>query len=650
MTDVLHRVVYFSKHDMSIRYMLTKAEKVLKRRNLSETITDINDIIELYHIKRYIDEGLFLTEWSAEDISTFKETTTNYWTAINQFFFRVNNDTVATYHKALEWGYRSSFWELIDKTKTYKRISAETLETILNHKNCCLQDILAQSNLVKHYDHPLRNFLLKHDKTAEILLVKYETKKDDTNTNIYLPSKLTLQDKIDIINRYLDLEDANLNYVRLIVIAKNSADFKIPDTIRLKAKRRDKEETEKLLTKNSMMYGYKIIFSEDQAEPKSCEYDDNNIKLTYSGLWIKKHSDKISLFRNFLLLFEMLDDQCRINLVSKRSKNVFMDVIGLRSENEYPDNFIFMSTNYLAYMQVYAYSHYLEKLEISLADVIKETFNYFTYSQNITNLKVDFPSMGTSNLEKIRFLLPEMESLLKKYKLYVENHFIDQDLLAISSFPCRVNDVKSLLEKKYVYGIDEKISRLQYHFFSDQSMLYHVKPFHGKYQSLYDLLINENVKLDSLECYQRSIYDNLISEKYLILDSDDYVRLNKPNEIAVLKELYENNVLSYYHYDSESRSVINQMLADGLVEYESTLFSRPEINYFNYYLNKSEYTNGKDLRNKYAHGTHHNDQNAITSDYYTILMLFVLIEWKLIDDISLTNLNSQQPSLANNLH
>lgn len=398
------------------------------------------------------------------------------------------------------------------------------------------------------------------------------------------------------------------------------------------------------------MYGYKIIFSEDQAEPKSCEYDDNNIKLTYSGLWIKKHSDKISLFRNFLLLFEMLDDQCRINLVSKRSKNVFMDVIGLRSENEYPDNFIFMSTNYLAYMQVYAYSHYLEKLEISLADVIKETFNYFTYSQNITNLKVDFPSMGTSNLEKIRFLLPEMESLLKKYKLYVENHFIDQDLLAISSFPCRVNDVKSLLEKKYVYGIDEKISRLQYHFFSDQSMLYHVKPFHGKYQSLYDLLINENVKLDSLECYQRSIYDNLISEKYLILDSDDYVRLNKPNEIAVLKELYENNVLSYYHYDSESRSVINQMLADGLVEYESTLFSRPEINYFNYYLNKSEYTNGKDLRNKYAHGTHHNDQNAITSDYYTILMLFVLIEWKLIDDISLTNLNSQQPSLANNLH
>ena len=146
---------------------------------------------------------------SAEDISTFKETATKYWAAINQFFSQVDNDTVVNYHKALEWRYRSSFWELVDKTKTYKRISAETLETILNNKNCWLQDILAQSNLVKHHDQALRNFFLKHDKTAEILLAKYETKKDDTDKNIYLPSKLTLQDKIDIINRYLDLEDAD---------------------------------------------------------------------------------------------------------------------------------------------------------------------------------------------------------------------------------------------------------------------------------------------------------------------------------------------------------------------------------------------------------------------------------------------------------
>jgi len=40
-----------------------------------------------------------------------------------------------------------------------------------------------------------------------------------------------------------------------------------------------------------------------------------------------------------------------------------------------------------------------------------------------------------------------------------------------------------------------------------------------------------------------------------------------------------------------------------MIFFESSLFSKPEQRYFNYFLNKSEFTNGVDLRNSYLHGT-----------------------------------------------
>ena len=310
-----------------------------------------------------------------------------------------------------------------------------------------------------------------------------------------------------------------------------------------------------------------------------------------------------------------------------------MDILGLSSKNAYPDNWTFTSKNSLAYMQTFAYSYFLEQQGYSLETIIQDTFNQITAECKIEHLNVVFPSSGTSILEKIRILLPEMESLLKRYKLYVENKIIDPDLLNISSSPCRINNVPSLVEKKYVYGIAEKIRLIQHYFFSDQSRLRLIEPFAKSYKSLFDLLMNEDVKLDQIENWQLDEYQKLISDQYLAIDNDGFIRINKLSELAAFRELYANEVLSYCHYSTDGQRIINELHAAGYVEYGNTLLSIPEMNYFNYYLNKSEYSNGADLRNKYAHGTHHHDENAIKIDYYRILILFVLLEWKIIDDI-----------------
>lgn len=628
------RVVYFSKQDMASGYMLEKAEKIFDEFDESFVYTDINDIIELYHIKQYIDADLFLLDWSDDKKTLFKTNVREFWTIIQLFMTGIDDNNVEVYYNNIaDYRYFKSFWELIDKSKAYKKISSDSFRKLLNTRS--IRDILKQNNIVKHYNNTIREFLIRHEQSAEILLSKYEKGKDSNDEKIYLPESLTLEDKITIIDKYLDWEDANLNYIGLIEIAKKTPVFNIPDKIRLKAKKRHESDREQLLSKNSVGIGYQIGFSEEQKDPISVNQEGFNMMYSYSVPWIKEHFDTKSLFQNFRNLFGFLDEQYRISLVSKQSESSLMDMMGVHSQNEYPGGFMFTTKNNTAWAQTISYSLFLYKLDVSLDDVIINAFNEYSTSKKIEHLNVNSLSKGLSNLEKIRFLLPEMESLMKKYKTYVENDSIDPELLAISSNPCRVQDIPSAAKgKKYVYGINDKIGWVQYCFFSDQSMLYYTETYKDKYQSLLDLLINENVKLSDLQNYQIDAYQKLISEQYLVIENE-YIRINKPLEIAIYRELWQNDVISYYHLAPLFMSVVDRLYLNGFVEFGDTLLSRAEINYFNYYLNRSEFTNGADLRNKYAHGTHHHDQKNIDNDYYWVLILLVLLESKIIDDIDI---------------
>lgn len=77
------------------------------------------------------------------------------------------------------------------------------------------------------------------------------------------------------------------------------------------------------------------------------------------------------------------------------------------------------------------------------------------------------------------------------------------------------------------------------------------------------------------------------------------------------------------------------MAVEGIVRLESTLFSKPEQAYFNYYLNKKYFTNGLDLRNSYVHGTQagHEDISKHKFSYFSYLKLIFLALLKIDDDL-----------------
>lgn len=641
-----NRVVFYSKEDLAGGYYLQKGETILRAVTKSNYF-DINDILELYNLKKYINNNLYLKTWTQVDINNFKLKASEYDQAIGRFMSNINDSNFLDIYDKTFDDYIQSFWELVNNQSIYTRFSKNIISNILLKEPSLIYEILTHKDLVNYFCTELKEFLMTFSKSAEILLSIYEVREDSLNNHMFLPKNLTIQEKEKIISNYLDSSERNLNYLRIIQNARNGNEFVLSDKTRLKAKRLYKSETEKILSETSTKFGVSISFPKNMTKPKKGYIDENMIThYTYSLDYIKKNRDYYTLFKNFKTLFEYVDEQNRINLLSKkRHFTIFERFMGVHSHNEYSIGYIFSLNEMSSQGQIYGYSQILSTLNISLECVLKFTFSsVFQEKYGFPdNAYFGIPSSTNSYLEKVRILAPEFESILKQFKLLVENNYIDFELLQISSSPSAIKDIPSLNQNKYIYfNTDNKemgiCSNL---FFSDQTLLSYVEPFKDKqYQNLFDLLMKEQVCYNNYEEHQKAQVDYLINKGFLSITDDGFIRIPNLERVLILKDLHDNEVASVYHYPSSFQKEATKMAAENIIYFESSLFSRPEQSYFNYFLNKSEFTNGLDLRNSYSHGTQANPEEIQKHEYayFTYLRLLFLVMLKIEDDLIISQI------------
>ncbi len=501
-----------------------------------------------------------------------------------------------------------------------------------------------------HHNNTIRSFLLKYYQSAEVLLSIYEVKNDFHSKEMFLPKSLTIQDKEDIISKYLDFENANLNYFQLIQNAKKRQDFKISDRIRLKAKRRHKEETDKIFNEREnesfMKYGVSISFPENLEKIKDVHIENMVANYSYSLDFIKQYSDDYSLFLNFKTLFEYIDIQNRISLVSKTNQMGVMErILGVHSKNEYPRGIAFDMSEMTSQAHMFAYNKTINELGNSVENILQLAFTTIFHDKYdfANNARLSMPTENISFFEKVRLLAPEFESVLKQYKLFVEDREIDFELLQISSAPYAIKDIPSLVQSKYIYLNSDNNDTVSCSnlFFSDQTGLSYVEAFkEKKHNTLFDLLANEQVNFNNFEEYQKPEINYLLDKGLLSLDNHSNIKIVNLPRVLILKDLYDNEVASFYHYPIASQNEAKKMNTQNMVLFESTLFSKSEQSYFNYFLNKSEFTNGLDMRNSYLHGTQANPEEIQKHEYayFSYLKLLTLILLKIEDDLLISQM------------
>ena len=623
------RIIFYSRSDLAFYGMKESIYNLLTNIDNHKNYYDINDVIELYNVNLYIDNGIIDELTINNTKQSISRINKAIWSKINLFFNTIHDDNIEKYYSEIDdFIYKKQFWDLFENCKLYNRISKDVFINLFN-KTTHIDSILQNRNIVQKYDSALSLLLKEYKNAAELIISNYEL--EERTKKLYFPSSLSMNDKEEIISKYIDDSDCNTNYVKIAATATANSDFKLSNLTRLKAKRKYDSEIKKMHESNEcakIPTTLQISYSANQQEAKVISQDGLSYNCTYSLTWIKRNNCQEQLFCNFKYLFDYTDTQGRINLVPYYHEDNFIDFIGLHAKKEFKCGYVFEIKNKLALMNIVAYNKILTDMNLQLENIICNVFN--TFCNPIENLEITLP-VSDNILSNIRYIAPEMESILKKYKTYIEYDKIDLELISISSQPCKIEELPSKCNKKYIYA-DKNIEDILFLLFSEQGHLKYDGINGNNYNNLYEFLINETLDFNSLEEYRRKRYDKLITGNYLYVDNDGKLKFVDEFETSILYEVYKYGVISYWHLSTDIQSKIDKMIDEGKLYLCNTLFTNDEADYFNYFLNKT-FCNGMDLRNKYLHGSHSYEDSTMKKDYYRLLILFVLILYKIIDDL-----------------
>ncbi|EJW95339.1 hypothetical protein EVA_16553 [gut metagenome] len=205
--------------------------------------------------------------------------------------------------------------------------------------------------------------------------------------------------------------------------------------------------------------------------------------------------------------------------------------------------------------------------------------------------ELSLPQADDSYANKIKVLAPELESVVKRYDLFVEAGEVDPFLYEYKT-GFRIDDAHSLLKEQQKYAViapeNNEIYKLMYLLFSDQAGVNHVAPY-----------LDNQAKMD------------------------------------VLKQLWDRQEISYHHCTPPMQAEIMRMMDSGWLEFDDHLLSPSERHWVNFYLNDAEYSNGLKIRNRYAHGQGNLRPEEDRAAYYALLLVFIVLLLKMDDDLAL---------------
>lgn len=640
------RVKFFPTNDLMCGYNLSNIEKILNKfqsHKERRDVLEINDMIELYNLKKYFDNKIYLKDWSNDYIKDKYEIICCLFEIVARFFRSIDQRDFIDQYKKVQKIYIDDFWELVEKFEAYKNIDDVQFEEILKSSGVLLADILKKKKVVAHFGKAIRDYMLLDSSTAELLLEKFEMEHIFPKDPLYFPKGLSSTDKEAIINNYIESEDPNINYLGLIGNIQSSKDkIEISPKTLLKAKKKTKEKEKQLFTEISgMNLEISVSFSESQDEPVIFKKESQALKAKYSTKWIENNSDKATLLNNFIYLFDFLDLQMRFTLVNKFNlMNVFERFLFISSQNDYKTGIEFKQKDFLSLLQIKGYYNRLFSLGIRLEEVMEWFFKgYLVKEFNAPKFKIAMPSSKATILEKCIVIIPALEQVLKQFSLFVQEGNIDFELLEIRSEPIVYKNIPSLVDKKYVYGTGHEFKEATFLLFSDQSGLGYNEKNQKSYKNFFQLLCTEKIELGEYPNFWEEKIRWLIDHEYLSIDREGYIFFRDKTQTLILKDLFFNEVINYWNYPNSGRLLIDELERKNIIEFENTLFSRPEQDYINFYLNKSQFINGFDLRNKYVHGQLGSVDNEEKhyDNYIKLLRIFILAVLKINDDFCISD-------------
>jgi len=631
------RVLFFGAGDLAAGVHVERVAEIVAQFDPADAPLDITDVLELHHVQLYLEKGILPRAFTAQRVQEAQAQVPRLRGTIARFFSTIDNSNVAAVVADINREYHRTLIDLLGRSRAFDRCDAVRMLDALRATGVGLVTMLTSNKLVEAYDLEVRTELLAHAKNAEYLVSKYLY--EGGREEIRLPPSFTPADGRDLMDRYIESADANPNYVGLIESAPVSQLSGVDAKLKLKAKRRGAEMNAEFFKTNAgMRTGCELTVSESQYEPVSVELDEMVTKVTFSSRWLEETTDYPSILNNVQHVFGFADGECLLTLPAyPADMSVLERHLGMRGKTDYHFGIWFRTADTKSLLEVRMLHGFLRSRDIDLEEVISWFFGeYLAEEFGAENFSFTPSGGGTTYLQKVRHLFAEMESVANQFSLYVQDGELDRELLAISADQVRYKLLPTLVEGKYLYAtVETEIVNVLHLLFSDQSLLNYIN------QDLRDdnaaqLLMRHEVAYTDFEEYQKEPLDYLLSLGVLE-DTGMRVQLADAEQYVILRSLFHTEAASYFHLPPAGRAMADAMVARGWITRRSTLLSEAEGKYFNYFLNNVDFSNGPQLRNKYAHGSQPDSggEDAYYRDYLIALRLVLALVIKINDDFCL---------------
>ncbi|WP_222843954.1 hypothetical protein [Cellulosimicrobium sp. CUA-896] len=314
----LRRVRFFGPDDLAAGVYVGRVAELVEHFDTSNVPVCAMDVIELHNVQQYIEHGLLPHDFTESERAIARARVGQIQSVVARFFSAVDDANCADVMRDVKYEYHRDLLDLLGRNKAFERCSAAAMQHALRQADVRMGDILACKKLVAAYGGEIRDAMLEAPRNAEHLVRKYMER--DARVKVYLPATFTPADARDLLERYVDSPNANPNYVGLIETAPVNASTGVDAKLKLRAKRRNAEMTEKFFEETiGLKVGTEVALSDAQDEPAKFEMDESGglvARFTYSTRWLDSTRDNPSILNNFQHLFEFGNDHVLLTLPS----------------------------------------------------------------------------------------------------------------------------------------------------------------------------------------------------------------------------------------------------------------------------------------------------------------------------------------------
>lgn len=626
METSVEKIKYYDSSDLAYGYMIERAIKFVEQYGESPNFNNINLVLAAYNVYLLLTKAKLKAPY--HHYSYIAKT---YIKLCNIYFSNLTNDNIICSHNIPLQEYQEDFWQLFNNTKLYYSINNKIIKLLLNKLTPSLITILKHPQIVSTYSREITCYIVKNNYSILFILDYYFTYNKESTKKFSLPKELTAKMILWFINKQLSSNNISPQYLRLIENSTNN-NLIIPDKMKVKAKRCRKQIESKILSTNSSMISNMKIVFKNTNKLIEINFQPPNLTIILDKSWIDENNQNNYLFANLFIFHFICDINYRAKFIAHKThattlEEIFEKPLGI---NDYFQSLNSRIQEDLVHLFITNYNRALLVQNKRIEDLLEWFYTkYLAEEFNIYNFTFNSSTNNSTFLEKCRNLCSEIDSILKQYKLYFENNEIDRDLLEINSKPLLFSELKSYDKNKYAYITDTKYCNSMHWLFSDQSELNLIPKLININETFIIKLLDKNsdLFLSDFDDIQQNIIKKLHHQQIIILNSKNQLI---PNRLIIkaLNDFYENDCICNKVYQKYLNSL------NVHLDYKNSLFSDSEVDYLNFIMNKKQFSNGYDLRNKYIHGTQSINKDMHSYDYYLLLMIHCFIALKIYDEFA----------------